>query len=865
MPKPTSDDDLDREIRTHLELEAEEHMAGGAPPDEARYAAARAFGNATRVKEVCYEMARVAWLERVIQDLRFAGRQMRKAPGFATAVILTLALGIGVNTGVFTLLYAVGLRPLPLKDADEIVNVFQVFPGKVSRSVNGSPDMLSYPEYLRYRDRNHSLSGLAAFADVRVSVGGAQTESGLAVLATCNYFQVLGVDMALGRALLPDECGVAGATPVAVLAFGFWQRRFSGDSAVLGKAVRLNRHAFTIVGVAPRDFAGTALGVPDVWVPVTMQPQLRERPALLEPNTSWLTAVGRLRKGVTISHARADLGLIARQADADYPGRETIVSIDPGAYLNGPQVRKQGLPIAAAILVVVGLVLVMACCNVMNLLLARAAARQREIGVRLSLGAGRARLVQQLLTEATALALAGGAVSLALAYWIPALLLQLTGQGDLPLNLAPDLHVFGYAFALSWAAALVFGLVPALWSTKIDLSSCLKQERSAGGRARASTLRSSLAAVQIAGSLLLLVLSALLIQGVRHAQTLTPGFATRDVLAISFDLPAQGYTPERAAAFYRTLRDRLAGVAGVESVAIAGTLPLLSRTSMGVTIGTLTDVPLFLNVVSGDYFRTMQVRLLRGRAFTDDQALASQVRPVVVSAGLARRFWPDGEEIGRRFGDAQNVFEVVGVAEDARNVNLGAPDAAFVYIAARPDNPLGLKIVLRAPGRAAAVASVIPDMTRALDSTVMVTTERFEDRLERVLQPSRAAALLAAVLGFFALVLALVGVYGVVSYSVSLRTHEMGIRMALGALPRDVVSLVVRQGARPLAAGLIAGALLAAGASQIIKGMLFGVSALDPLAYLATVGALSAAALLAMYAPARRAARVDPAMTLRFE
>ncbi|PYR59024.1 MAG: hypothetical protein DMF91_15790 [Acidobacteria bacterium] len=863
--KNQPDGDLDREIRTHLELEAEERIACGVPPDEARHAAVRAFGNVTRVKEVCYEMARFAWLEHVIQDLRFAWRQVRKAPGFAAAAILTLALGIGFNTAVFTLLYATSVRPLPLKDPDRIVNVFQTMRGTYSRGIAGSPDMLSYPEYLGYRDRNHSLDSLAAFADVRVSVGGAQTESALAVLATCNYFQVLKADMTVGRGFLPEECAAAGATPVAVLTYGFWQRRFGGDPAVLGKALRLNRHAFTIVGVAARDFAGTELSVPDVWVPVTMQPQLRERPALLEPNASWLIAVGRLKAGVGVAQARADLSVLAHQADAGYPGRETIVSVDPGAYLNGPQIRRQGLPVAAAILAVVGLVLVLACCNVMNLLLARAAARHREIGVRLSLGAGRMRLIQQLLTEATALALAGGAASLVLAYWMPPLLLRLTGQGDLRLNLAPDLHVFGYAFGLSWTAALVFGLVPALWSTKIDLSSCLKQERSTAGRARVSTLRSSLAAVQVAGSLLLLVVSALLVQGLRHAQTLSPGFATRDVVAISFDLSAQGYTAERATAFYRTLRERLAAVPGVESVATAGTLPLLSRQSIGLTIGAFTDVTLFMNVVSSDYFRTMQVRLLRGRAFTDEESLAPHVRPVVVSAALARRFWREGEELGQRFGAMPNVFEIVGIAEDAQNVNLGAPDDTFVYVAAHPDNPLGQKIVVRAPGGAPTVARAVPDMAHALDSAVLVTTERFEDRLERVLQPSRVAALLAAMLGCFALVLALVGVYGVISYSVSLRTHEMGIRMALGALPHDVISLVIRQGAKPLAAGLIAGALLAAGVSQIIKGMLFGISALDPVAYFATASALGAAALLAMYAPARRAARVDPAVTLRFE
>jgi len=860
-----SDDDLDREIRAHLELEAEDRIAGGVPPDEAHHAAVRAFGNVTRVREICYETARFVWVEHVIQDLRFAWRQFRKAPGFAAAAILTLALGIGFNTAVFTLLYATGLRSLPLKDPDRIVNVFQIMRGKYSRGINGSPDMIAYPEYLAYRDRNHSLDGLAAFADVHVSVGGAQTESALAVLATCNYFQVLKADMTVGRGFLPEECAAVGATPVAVLTYGFWQRRFRGDPAVLGTAVQLNRRAFTIVGVAARDFAGTELSVPDVWVPITMQPQLRERPALLEPNTSWLIAIGRLKARVSVAQARADLSVLARQADAGYPGRETIVSVESAAFVNGPQVRKQGWPIAAAILAVVGLVLVLACCNVMNLLLARAAARQREIGVRLSLGAGRARLIQQLLTEATSLALAGGVVSLVLAYWMPPVLLQLAGQGDVRLNLAPDLHVFGYALGLSWIAALVFGLVPALWSTKINLSSCLKQERSIAGSARPSMLRNSLAAVQIAGSLLLLVLSALLVQGIRHAQALSPGFATKDVVAISFDLSAQGYTAERAKTFYRTLRERLAGVPGVESVATAGTLPLLSRQMTTVTIGTVADVTVFMNVVSSDYFRTMQLRLVRGRVFGDEESLAPHVRPVVVSAALARRFWREGEELGQRFGDARNVLEIVGVAEDAQNVSLGVPDATFVYVAARPDDPLGQKIVVRAPGRAAAVARVVPEMAHALDGSVLVTTERFENRLERVLQPSRVAATLVAMLGFFALVLALVGVYGVVSYSVSLRTHEMGVRVALGALPRDVISLVVRQGAKPLAAGLIAGALLAAGASQIIKGMLFGVSALDPVAYLATVSALSAAALLAMYAPARRAARVDPAVTLRFE
>ncbi len=859
------DDDFDREIRAHLECDADERVADGLSPDEARLAARRAFGNVTRVKEISYEMRRFVAFERVVQDLRFALRQTRKAPGFAIAVIATLALGIGVNTSVFTLLYATSLRALPLKNPDRLVNVFQTLHGQYSRGIHGSPDMLSYAEYLSYRDRSRTLDGLAAFADVGVSVEGAQTEAALGVLASCNYFQVLQVDMALGRAFVSDECRVPGDAPVAVLGHGFWQRRFSADPSIVGKIVRLNRRAFMIVGVAAPGFAGTELNVPDVWIPVTMQPLVRERPAL-DANASWLIAIGRLKQGVTIAQARADLTVIARQTDAGYPGRETRVSVEAATFLNGPQVRKQGLPVAGAILAAVGLVLLMACCNVMNLLLARAATRQREIGVRVALGAGRARLVQQLLTEATALALAGGAASLAIAYWVPPFLLQIAGQRDLRVNLTPDLHVFGYAFALSWIAALVFGLAPALWSTKVDVSSSLKQDRSSLGGAGASTLRSSLAAIQVAGSLFLLVQSALLIHGVRHAQTLSPGFATKDVLAIALDLPAQGYTPERATAFYRALRERLAGVAGVDSVALAGAMPLLSRQMATMTIDPAAgQTPVLLNVVSGDYFRTMQIRIVRGRVFTDEEAGATTVRPVIVSAALARRFWREGDELGRRITDDRNTLEIVGVADDAHHVTLGTPDAAFLYLPAHPDNPLGLKIVLRAPGHAAAVASVAGDLARSLDRNVLVTTERFEDRLARALQPSRVAAMLAASLGVFALLLALVGVYGVVSYSVSLRTREMGVRMALGALPRDIVGLVVWQGARPVAAGLIAGAILATGAARIIKGLLFGVSSLDPAAYLTTLAMLSAAAVLAMYLPARRAARVDPAVTLRFE
>jgi predicted permease len=863
--------DFEAEIEAHLALETDALIARGADPAEARATAHRAFGNVTATAERFYESRRWAWLETTARNLRYALRALRRHPAFTIVAVVTLAFGVGLNTSLFSFLYAIALRPLPVRDAGRMVNVYRDKTHILE--ARGSPLMLSYAEYLAFRDRNHTLAGLAIYRDENLSLGLATSVAVPAQLVSCNYFQTLAVRMIRGRPFAPDECAHIGAGDVAIISYAFWKRAFGGDSSIIGHTLTINQQRLTVIGVAEEGFDGVTLRPAALWIPITMHPALTHgRDSILVREASWLSAVGRLRPGATREQALADLSTIARQRDALVPDQRSTIYVSPGSYAERPDFFRDNVVIVASTVGIATLILLMACANVMNLLLARAGARRREIGIRLSLGASRQQLIAQLMTESLMLALLGGAAGLAIACYVPRLMLAAVPQNGLRLDFTPDLHVFGCALALSIGAALVFGFVPALQATSPALASALRNEGPMQvRRIRASTVRNAIVGVQIAGSAALLVIAGLFVRSIVNAQMLDPGFTTEHVLTVSLDLQHQGYDSARAAIVYRTLHDRLAALPGVESVGLARSVPLAIGWMNTITIDdpdpgvTVRPRQTWMNGVSADYFPTMGVSIVKGHMADDVEAWSAAERPVVVSEATERLFWPKTGALGKRFHAGADRFIVTGVAKDVRNRSLDHIDPTFVYVAANPGDPAGLKLLVRGSGPLAPIERAIPPLVHAIDPNVVVNMAPYGKTLARVLRPTITTAWLAAVMGTLAALLAVIGVYGVVSYSVSERTREMGIRIALGAQRGTIIRLILRQGFATVIAGLLAGLALAAGVSRVIHGMLYGVSSLDPVAFLGVIGALLAAAALAMYTPARRATKVDPAVTLRVD
>ena len=805
-------------------------------------------------------------LNSTFQDLRFALRSLLKHRNFTVAALLTLALGIGINTSIFTVLYSVAFRPLAVKDPDSVVNVYQTLEGEFSRQVEGSADLLSYPEYLNYRDGAAGVSSLAASADVKLYLGGNNVERINGLLVTDNYFSLLGGGTALGRTFLDKECQAPLQCPVAVLSHRFWERRFGSDQSVIGTSITLNRQRFTVLGVAARDFQGAEMTVPDVWIPVTMQPAVMPESKFLElANCSWLSIVGRLKDNVSSQQLQAELQLVAARMDQEYPGRRSIVSVMPGSYLNSPEVRSEGIPIAILVMAAVGLVLLIACANVSNLMLARAATRRKEIAVRLALGASRWRLIKLLLTESLLLAVLGGVLGLFLAVFLPPILLSVIPESGLDVDFKPNATVFAYMFSLSLITGVVFGLAPAIQSTKPNLTDALKATRN---RPRASRphLRNLLVIGQVAVSLVLLIGAGLLARGLQQAQSTDLGFDQKNLVVVSMDLTTQGYDEARAATFQAQLSERLKALPGIRSVSLAQTVPFAGGRDESIDIeGGGSALSVNANEVSPDYFKTLGISLRRGRYFTDEDARSGQ-SPAVISQAMANRFWTGADPLGKRFKDyAGTSHEIIGVVVDISSRHIGKLDGPFFYTPASPSKVTGHSFVLRTNENVAAGLNAVREVARSLDKDVFVTAEPLEENVRRGLEPARMGAWFSGTVSLLALLIAATGIYGMLSYLVVERTSEIGIRMALGAQRRNVLLLIVGDGMKLVAVGIVIGVAAALVLTTVMSSLLFGLGQTDALTFATvSIGAL-VVALLACYIPARRATKVDPLVALRNE
>jgi predicted permease len=820
----------------------------------------------------------------LLQDFRFAARMLVKSPGFTLVAVLSLALGIGANSTIYTLVSAVLLHPLPMHEADRLVGVFTTDErnrGAFFNYLQSSP--LNYQDMKR--EAGDVFAGMVAFNGLPLAfTGKGEPEQIFGEIVSGDFFTVLGVRPARGRFFVPEEDRVPGASLVAVLSYNFWQRRLGGDASVVGQTITLNGHAFTVVGIAPRGFKGVnAIGAPALWVPWMAHPQVAT--GFLKENIDsrralMLGIAARLQPGVTLAQAESRLKTIAGRLASEYAndnaGRNVALLPLAQATIN-PGFRDNMVSAAGLLLVVVGLVLLIACANVANLLLARAAARQREVAVRLSLGASRGRLVRQLLTEGLLLALVAGALGLVIAYWAQGVL-----WANRPpfldadaIDLRPDWRVLGFTLAVSLATALVFGLAPALRASRPNIVDELKQR---GGDAsfgnRLLSPRSLLVSLQVALSLVTLVGAGLFVRSLGNAQRIDPGFDHDRLAVLTVDLGAQGYGEQQARDFHRRILERAAGLPGVERVALASGIPLFqggfSRTVFpeGVDSSDRKNGRLVqLNTVTRGYFETMGIRLVRGREFApSDHDQAPKV--VVINETMAKQFWPEQDAIGKRFKFFGQDWwnEVVGIAADGKYNFLGENPQPHIYLSLDQVFEAAVSLHLRASGDPATPLGMARAEVQALDRQLPITNvSTFREIMHQSLWAPRMGASLLLIFGLLSLALAVIGIYGVMSYSVSQRTRELGLRMALGADAKSVLELVVKQALALTGFGIAAGLLLSFAASRLVSSMLFDVPARDPLIFAGVPLLLALAALAATVQPALRAARVDPTRALRVD
>ena len=812
-------------------------------------------------------------MESLIKDIQYGFRNLVKRPSYTAIALITLALGIGANTAIFSLVSTVLLRPLPVPHPEQLVEVYGTFHQGADYTIQ------SYPNYKDYRDRNNVFSGLMAYRFAPMSISHEnRNERVWGYLVSGNYFDTLGVQPFLGRYFLPEEDKTPGSNPVAVITYACWQKRFASAHDVIGKPLRINGQVFTVVGVTPEGFRGTEVAyAPELFVPTMMGHEI-------EPGSTWLDSrgddnlfvVGRLKPGVSSAQAESALSAITLQLGKEYPNDDQdrgVRLLTPGLFI--PDIRNSVISFSSVLMGVVGLVLLLACVNLANLLLARATERRKELAIRVAMGASRARIVRQLITETLMLSLGGGLGGIFIAGWINAIVSAMKLPTDLAfvIDLQLDWRVLAFAFGVSLATGIAFGLLPALQSSRPDLVPALKDEKSMAGFRR-SRLRNGLVVVQVALSLVLLVCAGLVVRSLQVAQRTRPGFTPENAVALSFDLGLQGYSEEKGRTFQKQLLERTQSLPGVRSVALVSTLPLsmdYSYSSIyveGQSVTTSTNLPVAVpNEISPNYFRTMDIAL-RGRDFSDHDD-KEQSRVAIVNETFARRFFPGRDAIGARFnnnGPDKPYWEIIGVAADGKYNSLGEDAKPAFYRPMLRDYSTNATLVARTVGDSSAVITALRNEVLRLDSTLPIyNAKTLTEHMSWPLFPFRMAAIVLGSFGLLAIILAAIGIYGVMSYVVAGRTREVGVRIALGAARGNVLFLIMRQGMSLALIGVAFGLLIAFGAAKLLVTVLFGVSPADPLTFAGVSLLLSLVAALACYIPARRATKVDPLVALRYE
>ena len=822
------------------------------------------------------------------QDVRHGARVLRKSPGFSAVAILSLALGIGANTTIFTVVNAILLHPLPVKDISRIVELDTIdtkthvgFPGATAATKLG----LSFRNCQDYQKQNEVLSGVTCFTGLALTwSGGAEARQVNGNMVSANYFDVLGLQPAAGRFFLPDEDTKLNGNNVAVISYSFWANKLGADPNEIGKTLTLNAMPYTVVGVAPKGFKGTFTfgSAEQIWVPTSMHPQILtgfDEENFNDRRYLNALAVGRLKPGIGINQAEASLKTIASQLEKDFPkdngGRSIALTLLTEAAVGVNQHDQIALA-GTMLMTVVGLVLLIACANLANLLLARAARREREMGLRAALGASRPRLIRQMLTECILLSLIGGGAGLAIAYAGRTVLWSFRPpfiQAD-SIDLSLDSNVLIFTLGISLFTGLLFGVAPAFKASVPDLADTLKF----GGRSGSfgwgrNKLRSMLVVFEIALSLVALVGAGLFVRSMRDAQKMDPGFESKNLFMLAFDLGALHYDEGHGQQFLRAAVERANATPGVKAAAVASNFPLgggFARTvfpegedeSTGYR-GTLTQ----LDDITTGYFDALRIPLIRGRLFTD--ADRKETTPVaIIDEAMAKKFWPNQDAIGKRFhffGDTM-LREIVGIARNSVVNAIGEAPVPLVYLPVAQYYAPAATLQVQTTGKPEPVIAGVRAQIQSLEPNLAITNvQTIGEIIDQGLWAPEMGAALLTVFGGLAMVLAAVGVYGVLAYSVTQQTREIGIRMAMGAEPRDVLGLVVGQGLKLTGAGLALGILVSLGFTRQLSSLLFNVSAYDPLTYGSVTVILIVVALLACYIPARRATRVDPLVALRYE
>jgi predicted permease len=817
----------------------------------------------------------------MLKDISYGFRMLMKNPAVTMVAVITLALGIGANTAIFSGVNAFLMRPLPVPRPDEMIRPMEVAEdGELT-------DELSYPDFLDYRAQSNSFVGLAAEDMVPVAIDTEnQNDVVWGQVVSANYFDVAQIKPILGRTFATDEDKTIGASPVLVISHNLWRNRFGGDPNIVGKTARVNNRQYEIIGVAPESFTGTKFALAlDFWTPISMAEEIRRSPKLLEDRDShWLNVIGRLKPEVSLQQASAELSGISNRINQAYPNERasgtqaTVMTETDGRFEDMGSMFKSGGAIALAI---VGLILLIACANVANLMLARAAARRKEIGIRLALGANRARLIRQLLTESLLLSVLGGGLGLLLAVWVTDLM-----QGFVPILeytivkdfFALDSRALLFTLVVSLATGLIFGLAPAWQSSNPDVVPVLKglQETQHRGRFGKVTLRNGLVVAQVALSLVVLVCGGLFIKSFRRAQTMDPGFNNPNGLIVSLNPSLVGYDDEQSRNFYRQLLDRTRSLPGVEAAGVARLMPLgdssnsngpilkegetLPRGSAGRTIMT--------NVIGPGFFKTMQIPFVEGRDFDDRDQLKTQ-RVVVINQKMAEMLWPGESAVGKRIfigSDSRDAMEVIGVVKTGKYRSLAEDPKPFFYYTMGQRRPSGMALVIRSNTDPRGLIGAIRSEVQALDRRVPVyAVKTMTDHMTYALWAPNMAASFSLAFGLLAVLLSAVGLYSVMAYVVSQRTREVGIRMALGADRSHVLKMITKQGMWLAGVGVGIGLLLALALVRLLSSLLIGVSGYDPLIFVVVPVLLAVVAFVACFLPARRATKVNPLVALRYE